>query len=152
MGEENEIFKSKVFGGFDRHDVSKYIEGLAAERNSLKEENERLREQLDLMEKEYSEKSNEDSLRIAQLEEELAQERIRPHEAAIAGAEEIMSEFRRKYREFREDMELSLAHTRCELTKAKECTDGLWNMFDITEKRIDEMDKSVSELKKQKEE
>lgn len=152
MGEENRNFKSRVFGGFDRNDVSKYIEELAAERNSLQEENERLKDQLDRMEKEYSDKSSAADLRISQLEEELANERLQANDVVIAAAENILSEFRCKYEQFRADMELNLAHARCEMINAKECVDGLWNMFDVTEKHLNELENSVYDMKKHQEE
>ena len=47
MPQETGNFKSRLFGGFDRHDVIEYIEELAAERNALQRENEELRAQLD---------------------------------------------------------------------------------------------------------
>lgn len=50
MKGERGNFKSRVFGGFNRHDVIDYIETLAAERNELSRENERLRGQIDALE------------------------------------------------------------------------------------------------------
>ena len=43
-------FKGRVFGGFNRHDVIDYIETLAAERNTLARENERLRGKIEALE------------------------------------------------------------------------------------------------------
>lgn len=50
MEQEKGNFKSRVFGGFNRHDVIGYIEALAKERNDLKRENVALRGKVEALE------------------------------------------------------------------------------------------------------
>ena len=57
MEQEKGNFKSRVFGGFNRHDVIDYIETLATERNELSRENERLRGQVEALEERLEEVS-----------------------------------------------------------------------------------------------
>lgn len=55
MRGEKGNFKSRVFGGFNRHDVIDYIETLAAQRNSLSRDNERLRGRIESLEERLEE-------------------------------------------------------------------------------------------------
>lgn len=48
--QEKGNFKSRVFGGFNRHDVIDYIEGLARERNDLLRDNQNLRGKIEALE------------------------------------------------------------------------------------------------------
>ena len=151
MGGENGNFRSKFFGGFDRRDVIDYIEKLAEERNSLRGENELLQERVSQIEVQLSEKSVENSCRISQLEAELDAERTKSCEAmemAIEGAEEIVREFRQRYEELRSDVEISLAHTRCEITKTSECVDRMYSAFVVAGTRLDEIEEAISNMKK----
>ena len=151
MGGENGNFRSRLFGGFDRSDVIKYIEKLAEERNSLRMENERLQEQAAQLEEQLSGKNAEGDSRILQLEAQLEEERTKSceaWEATLADVENAVRELRQKYEEIRSDMDINLTQTRCEITKAGECVDRMYAAFESAGTRLDEIEKTVLSMKK----
>ena len=106
-------FKRRVFGGFDRRDVVKYIEELASERNALLKENEKLRGELDGIEE--------------------VQSASKP---AVADACEILSSLEKEYSILCADVEVSAAHLKCESEAAGKRMASVTELLKDTGERI----------------
>ena len=98
MGEK-QGFKRRAFGGFDRKDVINYIEELAAERNALAAENEKLRSELDRC--------------------ECIAENCDDGEN-IKNADEILASLEKEYSILCADVDVNLAHVKCETDNVEE--------------------------------
>lgn len=132
-------FRSEVFGGFNRKDVSVYIEKLAAERNKYKGDAEKLGDKVE----ELSDTIAELETRISELSKELdtamASVRItkRQEEAyrlsAISKAESIVNTLENKYGILREEIIASTARLRAELCDAGDRIAGLSSQLETAE-------------------
>lgn len=98
MGEK-QGFKRCAFGGFDRKDVINYIEELAAERSALAAENEKLRAELEHCEcaaEDWNDGEN------------------------IKSADEILAALEKEYSILCADVDVNLAHVKCETDNVEE--------------------------------
>ncbi len=106
---ESGNFRSKLFGGFNRQDVSDYITHLAAQRNSLQEKCEKLEAESAALHERADEAE-----RKAEEQKRLTDEYIiNVRESATRELNELLE----KYEAVRSDMEVTTAHIRCELTR-----------------------------------
>ena len=125
-------FKSKLFGGFDRQDVSDYIKQLASERNCLTEKCDELEAGMSAL------------LERAEEAEKTAEEQKRRTDEYLVCARESvvreLTELLEKYESVRSDMEVTTSHIRCELTRLG---DGLSLLTEVFRKAGDRF----SELK-----
>ena len=97
---EAQGFKRRAFGGFDRKDVINYIEELAEERNALAAENKKLRAELERC-SEFAELSGD-------------------ADDSAKNADEILAELEKEYSILCADVDVNLAHVKCETDNVEE--------------------------------
>lgn len=132
MKGERGNFKGRVFGGFNRHDVIDYIETLAAERNELSRENERLRGRVEAMEE-----------RLAQ-EPEPTPEPVEEHEDsrrelrdALEEAQKVLNGVKSEYDAVCADIKINAAQTDHELKMITTRLAGLQESLSTAGKRLE---------------
>lgn len=106
MKGERGNFKGRVFGGFNRHDVIDYIETLAAERNELSRENERLRGQINALEERLEQEPEEP------VEQEDSRRELRD---ALEEAREVLNGVKSEYDAVCTDIKINATQTDHEL-------------------------------------
>lgn len=106
MKGERGNFKGRVFGGFNRHDVIDYIETLAAERNELSCENERLRGQINALEERLEQEPEEP------VEQEDSRRELRD---ALEEAREVLNGVKSEYDAVCTDIKINATQTDHEL-------------------------------------
>ena len=120
MGEA-QGFKRCAFGGFDRKDVINYIENLASERNALASENEKLKAELE-------------GRNVGQNESGVS---------AADRADEILAELEKQYNLLCADVDVNVAHVKCETNNVEERLQRLSGALKDTGARISSLRTSL---------
>ena len=125
---DNKGFRGKFLGGFNRGDVLDYIEKLSSERNSLAEENEKLRGRIEALENHGSAEYQPDTAPEAAQENapDNEEETAKTNAAAVierTGA--LLEDIERRYEILRADVEVGTAHVKCEMDNVSERFDAI---------------------------
>ena len=124
-------FKSRLFGGFDRQDVSDYITAPARERNRLRTEVDRLRAE-----------NEELRQRAAAAEETAETERLRAETFVITERAAAAGELQKlcdRYAEVRSDLDVTATHVRCEILRLADSLTLLTGVFGQAGERFSEL-------------
>ena len=132
-------FRSKLFGGFDRSDVTSYIEKLATERNRYKKETEKhsetieeLNGRIDLLEERISALS--EALDAAEAEARTAKESEEEYRrSALSQAESAVGKLKEKYEVLREEIVTAAVRLRTEMCDSGEKITGLAAQLETAE-------------------
>jgi len=130
-------FKSRLFGGFDRQDVSDYITTLARERNRLRTEVETLRS-----ENEALKARAEAAEASAEAEKRRAEDFVISERAAARDELQTLCD---KYAEVRSDLDVTATHVRCEILRLADNLTLLTGVFGQAGERFEELRGLVSD-------
>jgi chromosome segregation ATPase len=139
MSNDIRYFKRKIFGGFDSHDVIKYIEELAGQRNKYKYLGEKL-------EKELAELNGE----LKRLQDELANadKRFLTYKvSALESASANLTELENSFSDIRMDMEATTSQVASEFDKITGTLEMLTSVMDKTGMRFSELRSIVEDEK-----
>ena len=130
-GSANKI-RGAVFGGFNREDVSSYVEKLAKERNEYKALCQKLTAQL------------EEEKEKAQLESEKAMDTA---SSLADSAARTVAQLETQYITMREEMAELIGKLRGEMTQVGDHLDAMGKMLDSSDEAFRQMHQAVDELK-----
>ncbi|MGM9522766.1 MAG: DivIVA domain-containing protein [Oscillospiraceae bacterium] len=150
MTQETGNFRGRIFGGFDRSDVIGYIEELAAERNELQKDNERLRECIEGLENKLSEVQEDNHGLPEPLQEQseaaVSQSRKELSEL-IENAELVLNGIRRQYDAVCADIKINVTQAECELSRLSGHASGLEKSMKAAGERLDGIVESINEIR-----
>jgi chromosome segregation ATPase len=139
MGNDIRYFKRKIFGGFDSHDVIKYIEELAGQRNKYKYLGEKLEKELAVLNAE-----------LKRLQDELANadRRFLTYKvSALENASTNLTELENSFSDIRMDMENTTAQVSSEFEKITGTLEMLTSVLDKTGMRFSELRSIIEDEK-----
>lgn len=141
MEQERGNFKSRVFGGFNRHDVIGYIEALAKERNDLKRENVALRGKVEALEDRLAgcAPAEDDACAAPDLPDQETLVRARVEEV-LRNAHAALAEVRDAYDALSGDIRQSVGETAAELMSLAEKLGKLQAALQEGEERLEALD------------
>ncbi len=136
MAKESGSFRGKLFGGFDRRDVSDYIEKIAAERNKYKKELNAMTGRVEELEQKLN--AAEAELEISRQTEE--SRRLEFHEEAAGIARTMRERFETINGEVSDTME----HIRCGMTTISDSLIHLTGAMSDARDQFEELEESIS--------
>ena len=149
MSNEKGNFRGQLFGGFNRKDVVNYIEKLAQERNMYKEKYEALSDEMEKLKEqpdsEYLLNCLSEMLSAEDLEDEEAGEKEEESkkDELEQKASEIIDDLQGQYKSVKTDMNITVEHVKCELSRMKESLERMSEVFDNAEGRFSELRSSL---------
>lgn len=146
MKGERGNFKSRVFGGFNRHDVIDYIETLAGERNALAQENERLRGKIDALTERLEEALAPEPEQDEQTSEpEPEADGLSRARDALAQARGVLSDVKREYDAVCTDIKINATQTDRELNQISLRLRGLRDSLAAAGERLEALGAGLHE-------
>lgn len=140
MKGERGNFKGRVFGGFNRHDVIDYIETLAAQRNELSRDNEKLREQVEALEERLD--AEIPPINEPEAEREDGRRELRD---ALEEARQVLSGVKSEYDAICTDIKINAAQTNHELKLIAAKLTGLQDSLSAAGERLEAIGAELSE-------
>jgi cell division septum initiation protein DivIVA len=153
MTQETGNFKSKLFGGFDRQDVINYIEVLAGERNSLREENEKLTEKVAELEARCAEFPDADDDAPSDTEGEVSSDDDAVNDTAekcaqlIDHANEIILDIKSQYDAICGDIKINVTQAEFDMSQLAIKNKNLSDSLNAADSRFAELLAEIEKLK-----
>ncbi|MBQ3404520.1 MAG: DUF972 family protein [Oscillospiraceae bacterium] len=142
MAENSGNFRTRILGGFDRLDVIKYIEKLAAERNDCRSELEKLKEEIQAL------TDDNDALRMrnSDLRRELSECRAKAEQQSGQNA---LDETAKELEQLRRDMTELFESIKKAVDSSNAGFRGVYPAIDMADARISNLQNRIAALREE---